>query len=105
MFVLGFICGVLFVFLAAFFAVAMDKKKEDNSENRKNGITNLKTCPFCGNKNVEICSGAEIEEDENIAECYAVVCSIHDGGCGATGGYKNTREDAAKNWNNRTESN
>ena len=33
MFVFGFICGIAFVFLAAAFAVAMEKKSEGNDKN------------------------------------------------------------------------
>ena len=61
----------------------------------------LKPCPFCGNKAVKVCSSEEINGEGFSAKSYAVLCSISDGGCGASGGYKDTREEAVANWNQR----
>ena len=63
----------------------------------------LKPCPFCGKKDIAVYSDAEINESDNEPKCYAVCCDVNNGGCGATGGYKKTREEAAENWNKRTE--
>ena len=65
---------------------------------------NLKPCPFCGNKKVNVESYNEIngKDDDDENESYAVICSVFEGGCGATGGYKDTPEAAFENWNQRT---
>ena len=68
--------------------------------------TKLKSCPFCG-KEVQIISNCiELEECENFEECTGntlstVVCNFKKGGCGATGGYRVTKEEAIKAWNRR----
>ena len=62
----------------------------------------LKPCPFCRKSDsVAVYSAAEISKDPNELECYAVCCDIEKGGCGATGGYKDTPEEASENWNQR----
>ena len=52
----------------------------------------LKPCPFC-KKEV-----ARIWEDEGD---FTVVCDWGKGGCGASGGYRGTEEEAVKAWNRR----
>lgn len=68
----------------------------------------LLPCPFCGSSAApEILLHAEIErrehdEDEGNPDSYAVCCCVHEGGCGAVGGYEVVREKAAGRWNRRT---
>ena len=77
-------------------------------------MINLKSCPFCGNKFVELANAREIDEcanfeDEECPECfeqsscslYTVVCSVNEGGCGASSGYHTTEEKAIEAWNRR----
>lgn len=53
----------------------------------------LMPCPFCGSRDVDI-GGYEDEEYQCFSH-YWVRCA----GCGATGGSKNTKEDAVRIWN------
>jgi hypothetical protein len=52
----------------------------------------LKPCPFCGNKNISICSNHMDKE---------AVCSINNGGCGATIGWYVSIIKLRKAWNTR----
>lgn len=63
----------------------------------------LKECPFCGNKYIKVDTDYVIENlDEGEGSgFYAVCCSVNANGCGSTGGYKENKEDAIKNWNQR----
>lgn len=76
----------------------------------------FKPCPFCEeNHQVVGVDGFEYgflgetrddfdEVREMIgADDWAVVCDVHDGGCGATCGYSNSREGAIEKWNTRAE--
>ncbi len=56
-------------------------------------IEKLKACPFCGNTN-----SLNIDVDDDV---FAVNCNWKEGGCGATGGYRYTEEEAIEVWNNR----
>lgn len=69
----------------------------------------LKSCPHCGKEAARftdctesVCSGHSCEY---IATCrcmtFAIVCDRHHGGCGATGGYYRTKEEAIEAWNRR----
>lgn len=58
-----------------------------------------KNCPFCGSTQIEWF-------DEDCGCCsdvkqFALVCNILKGGCGATGGYRDTEEEAIEVWNQR----
>lgn len=77
-------------------------------------MINLKPCPFCGNKFVELSNARELEDCMNFEECpecfepsqsscnlYIVVCSVNEGGCGASSGYHTTAEKAIEAWNRR----
>ena len=65
-------------------------------------VPKLKPCPFCGSKNVKCLTAAEIcEHYSNDPVSFAVICDAQEGGCGAAGGYCNTKENAIKNWENR----
>lgn len=63
-------------------------------------------CPFCGNSNIvlTVCSDTMCD-DKDCAGCrcrtYAVCCNLHDGGCGATSGYRQTPEEAIEAWEMR----
>ena len=78
-------------------------------------MINLKPCPFCGNKFVELSDARELEDCMNFKECpecfessqsscnlYIVVCSVNEGGCGASSGYYTTAEKAIETWNRRS---
>lgn len=75
----------------------------DTTPNRraKEGDTmELKPCPFCGQTEY-LCVWAEgIKENRQ----YLVVCDVsHDGGCGASSGWKNTIMEAKEAWNRRAD--
>jgi Lar family restriction alleviation protein len=66
----------------------------------------LKPCPFCGNKEVGIFSDSDLGESdlgEDESGQFTAVCSYNIGGCGASGSYEYTREEAAARWNTRTQ--
>jgi hypothetical protein len=85
-------------------------------------MTNLKPCPFCGNETaIQVLDGNEIYllteycADYNPNAYYTVVCTVNEDmavpspnwkkGCGASGGYAKTKEEAIKLWNHRAEDN
>lgn len=66
----------------------------------------MKQCPFCGNKNIDIdgCQGLEMckgFEDCCENEMKSVVCNVNKGGCGASSGFCFTAEQAIEKWNIR----
>ena len=63
-------------------------------------MIDLKPCPICGQKNtVKICT---LQEGfPFLYPAYYVSCLRYYGGCGATGGARDTKENAAKLWNTR----
>jgi hypothetical protein len=66
----------------------------------------LKPCPFCGNRTApEVISISEldsVEGNEWYDSHFTVVCSMYDGGCGASVRFNNeSREAAAEAWNRR----
>ena len=72
--------------------------------NAKNATTTMEPCPFCGNVRAVKCLTAD-QIDSRYEDCpsfYAVVCDYSEGGCGATGGYRDTPEEAVDTWNRRT---
>ena len=65
----------------------------------------LKPCPFCGKEKPIYTTCAEEACGEDCIECnkltYSVVCSLRHDGCGASGGFYITKEEAAAAWNRR----
>lgn len=67
----------------------------------------LKPCPHCGSATApEISNCVELESCANFDECpcethLCVVCSVHNGGCGACGGFAASEDDAISKWNTR----
>lgn len=67
----------------------------------------LKPCPHCGSATApEISNCVELESCTNFDECpceahLCVVCSVHNGGCGACGGFAASEEGAVLKWNTR----
>lgn len=67
----------------------------------------LNPCPFCGKdvsvftncQELELCSGEVCRADSHY---YCVVCSFHNGGCGASSGFHPTCREAAEAWNKRS---
>lgn len=54
-------------------------------------------CPHCGGTNLRIGTGRELFHDDS--DCWTVCCDYNSGGCGATAGYRGTREEAIESWN------
>ena len=72
----------------------------------------FKPCPFCSNTDsLVIDSCVDLQNCENYRKCdeedlyMAVVCNVNLGGCGASGGFAKTREEAIAKWNRRSEQN
>lgn len=68
----------------------------------------LKPCPFCGCKEIMIANCIELEDCEKFEGCdeevyLTAVCNFNKGGCGASGGYRRTKEEAIEAWNRRVE--
>lgn len=72
-------------------------------------MTELKPCPFCKNQNapklsscidVEACVDFEACEDDGA---FCICCDYNEGGCGASSGFRFTKEEAIEAWNTRAE--
>ena len=71
----------------------------------------LKPCPFCGKSETLVWADAKQEEVcGRFDECEAdmcltgsVFCSVNNGGCGASGGFRYIKEEAIAAWNTRCE--
>ena len=63
----------------------------------------LKKCPFCGNTNIFVGMDWELKgrDESDGTGFYAVVCNYLNGGCGACGGYRKTKDEAIIAWNKR----
>ena len=69
-------------------------------------MVELKRCPFCKGQNINIIACYDDTCDDVYCEgCdkvhYTVVCNARRGGCGATCGWRATKEDAITAWNTR----
>ncbi len=66
-------------------------------------MNKIKSCPFCGHNTAPVIVWASEDAPlgSNDTDQVYVVCNIHEGGCGATGGYKDTEKQAIQNWNRR----
>lgn len=65
----------------------------------------LKPCPFCGKvETVFVGTEEQIEllDYKPIETVYAICCSKLKGGCGASSGYGETKQEARDAWNRRT---
>lgn len=71
-----------------------------HTEIRKSRKTSkpLKPCPLCGKFTAEL---TQKDGSEYGSEYYAVVCNFQKGGCGCTGGFRKTPEEAEDAWNMR----
>ena len=72
----------------------------------KRKMTELKPCPFCGGEKLVITSCAELEICNNFEKCerthyYTVCCDFNQGGCGASSGYRPSKEEAIEAWSRR----
>lgn len=68
-------------------------------------MAELKSCPFCNNNkisvvvdNAEYSLGLIDETDVH----FKVICSTTSCGCGASSGWRNTKQEAIECWNTRT---
>lgn len=65
----------------------------------------FKPCPHCGKQEsvgvVRWSDEHEYYPDSGEEDSYAINCNFNQKGCGATGGYRITLEDAAVAWNKR----
>ena len=70
----------------------------------------FKPCPFCSKTDslvIESC--VDLQDCKNYDKCdeeysyRAVICSFNRGGCGASGGFAKTREEAIAKWNRRAD--
>lgn len=69
----------------------------------KGQVHPLARCPFCGKEVAYLLSQAEMwDTDEDLVDRYTVVCDADKKGCGATCGFRKTKEEAANSWNRRT---
>ena len=69
---------------------------------------NLKPCPFCNStEHLKIISCSDEKCNGDCTDCdymtFTVCCSVTSGGCGASSGYKETKEKAIKHWNRRAD--
>lgn len=67
-------------------------------------MTELKPCLHCGKQVAALETCHELEDCANFESCgdagyYSVVCGVNNGGCGESGRYGRTEEDAIAAWN------
>ncbi len=71
-------------------------------------MAELRECPCCGKTDtVGLTDCHELQECKNFECCESygyvcIVCDVNKGGCGASGGYAQTADEAAQKWNRRT---
>lgn len=65
---------------------------------------NLPSCAHCGKSVAHLCTSEEyaslqgIQTDDRHITSYAVVCDYQQGGCGASSGFAETKEEAIAKW-------
>lgn len=71
-------------------------------------MSELKPCPFCNMRAAEPTTSREEEachryDDCEIVDCgmWLVVCDVHNGGCGASTGFFDSKKKAIDAWNRR----
>ena len=70
-------------------------------------MAELRECPCCGKTDtVGLTDCHELQECKNFECCESygyvcIVCDVNKGGCGASGGYAQTADEAAQKWNRR----
>lgn len=62
-------------------------------------LSQLKACPFCEMEVARVAKEHELKSNNGRSVC--VVCDVHEGGCGATGGYSLDEAEAIEKWNRR----
>jgi len=67
--------------------------------------TPLSNCPFCGRENPKLAEEQLRSSHSRMIHQYQVICSMHDGGCGASGGWRETAIEATGIWQQRTKAN
>lgn len=72
-------------------------------------MTEIKPCPFCkSQKAPELSSCIDMEACVDFEACesdgvFCVCCDFNKGGCGASSGFRFTKEEAIEAWNTRAE--
>ena len=61
----------------------------------------LLRCPFCGTEAAEMLTQEELWDYPMNSIRYTVCCARSRGGCGATCGFHETKQQAASRWNTR----
>ena len=67
-------------------------------------MMNVKPCPFCGNKDVEVVEEFIHEGLHDGGWAWVVRCNYLKGGCGAKCGTRESDKEAIKTWNERKDS-
>ena len=67
----------------------------------------LKPCPFCGNKNIEVVVDSATYSlglyDTDCEVSFSIMCSVSSCGCGSSSGWHDSRESAINAWNRRAD--
>lgn len=64
--------------------------------------TKLLPCPFCGLSVASLETAQELKGDDYSDDQWAVVCGVFEKGCGTTGPYRDSTDEARNSWNRRT---
>lgn len=62
-------------------------------------LVTVAPCPFCAKAVASLETAEELHGGRN--DLWAVVCGFHEGGCGATGGFRESQLEAVELWNHR----
>ena len=65
-------------------------------------MTEITHCPFCGFKEPHVTVNPGVD---GFRDRYSVLCDYQDGGCGADGPWRHSREEAIEDWNRRYDPN